>query len=148
MDGDIFKRFILIATQTGSYSLIMTTNKNIDEFLSDYGEEVFTNALRLREVLFKNLPGVTEQLDVPAKMIAYCYGQKYSEMICTIIPSKKGIKLGFYKGVDLPDPDNLLEGTGKISRYVEIRSNDQVKSAVLKKLIESALLAYKKRMIR
>ena len=125
----------------------MTTNKNIDEFLSGYSEEVFTNALRLREILFKNLPGITEQIDIPAKMIAYCYGQKYAEMICTLIPSKKGLKLGFYKGVDLPDPDNLLEGTGKISRYVEIRSKDQIKSAALKKLIEAALAAYTKRMI-
>lgn len=147
MDGDIFKRSILIVTQPGSYSLIMTTNKKIDEFLSGYSEEVFTNTLRLREVLFENLPGITEQLDVPAKMIAYCYGQKYAEMICTIIPSKKGIKLGFYKGVDLPDPDNLLEGTGKISRYVEIRSAEQIKSDALKRLIKSALAAYKKRMI-
>lgn len=125
----------------------MTTNKKIDEFLSNFSEEVFTKALNLREVLFENLPGIIEQIDIPAKMIAYSYGQKYAEMICTIIPSKKGIKLGFYKGVDLPDPDNLLEGTGKISRYVEIRSKDQIRSAALKKLIKSALLAYKKRMI-
>ena len=124
----------------------MEANKKIDEFLSGYSEEVFTNALQLREVLFKNLPGIIEQLDIPAKMIAYCYGQKYAEMICTIIPSKKGLKLGFYKGADLPDPDNLLEGTGKISRYVEIRSGEQIKFPALKKLIESALVAYKKRM--
>ena len=124
----------------------MEANKKIDAFLSGYSEEVFTNALQLREVLFKNLPGIIEQLDIPAKMIAYCYGQKYAEMICTIIPSKKGLKLGFYKGADLPDPDNLLEGTGKISRYVEIRSGEQIKFPALKKLIESALVAYKKRM--
>ena len=124
----------------------MEANKKIDEFLSGYSEEIFTNALKLREMLFENLPGIIEQLDIPAKMIAYCYGQKYAEMICTIIPSKKGLKLGFYKGADLPDPDNLLEGTGKISRYVEIRSGEQIKFPALKKLIESALVAYKKRM--
>ncbi|TMI97260.1 MAG: DUF1801 domain-containing protein [Bacteroidetes bacterium] len=124
----------------------MTTDKKIDEFLSNYSEEVFVNSLKLREVLFANLPGIMEQIDIPAKMIAYCYGQKYSEMICTIIPSKKGLKLGFYKGVDLPDPTNLLEGTGKLSRYIEIRSDEQIKSPALKKLIESALDAYKKRI--
>src|SRR6185436_4988670 len=120
----------------------MTTDKKIDELLSGYSEEVFTNALKLREVLFASLPGVIEQIDLPAKMIAYCYGQKYAEMICTIIPSKKGMKLGFYKGVDLPDPDKLLEGAGKISRYVEIKTVEQIKSAALKKLIESALTGY------
>ena len=124
----------------------MVINKQIDEFLSNYSDEVFTRASELREVLLTNLPGIIEQIDVPAKMIAYSYGQKYAEMICTIIPSKKGLKLGFYKGVDLPDPDKLLEGSGKISRYVEIRSAEQIKSPALKKLIESALAAYKKRI--
>ena len=124
----------------------MAANKKIDEFLSGYSEEVFVNALKLRQVLVEHLPGIIEQIDIPAKMIAYCYGQKYADMICTIIPSKKGIKLGFYKGVDLPDPNKLLKGTGKISRYVEINSAEQIKSPALKNLIESALLAYKKRM--
>lgn len=72
-------------------------------------------------MILRELPGVTEQVDYPAKMVAYCYGQKYVEMVCTLIPSQKGLKLGFYIGVSLPDPEKLLEGTGKISRYVEIR---------------------------
>ena len=124
----------------------MKASKEINLFLSQYDEQVFEKALKLREVLFANLPDITEQLDIPAKMIAYCYGQKYAEMICTIIPSKKGLKLGFYKGADLPDPDDLLEGTGKISRYVDIKSIEQIKSTSLKKLIVSALAAYKQRM--
>lgn len=124
----------------------MTAIKNIDDFLAGYSEEVCENALKLREVLFANLPGVIEQLDIPAKMIAYCYGQKYSELVCTIIPSKKGLKLGFYKGVDLPDPNKLLEGTGKISRYVEIRSKEQIRSSALKNLIKNAFTAHKKRI--
>ena len=126
--------------------MTIESDKKIDAFLSQYNEDVLTNAIKLREVLLANLPGVIEQLDIPAKMIAYCYGQKYAEMICTIIPSKKGIKLGFYKGVDLPDPDNLLEGTGKISRYVEIKSAKQIKSPALKKLLANAFAAYKQRL--
>ena len=124
----------------------MGEDKKINLFLSQYDEQVFSKALKLREVLLANLPDVIEQIDIPAKMIAYCYGQKYSEMICTIIPSKKGLKLGFYKGADLPDPGNLLEGTGKVSRYVNIRSLEQVKSSSLRDLIRSALSAYQERI--
>jgi len=124
----------------------MTTKDSVDSFLSQYDEQVYAYALQLRGVLSANLPNVTEQLDLPARMIAYGYGQKYAEMVCTIIPSKKGLKLGFYKGVDLPDPDKLLEGTGKTSRYVEITSDKQIKSVALKKLIKSAWSAYKNRM--
>ncbi len=125
----------------------MAEDKKAIVFLSQYDEQVCSNAIRLREMLFANLPGITEQIDIPAKMIMYCYGQKYAEMVCTIIPSKKGLKLGFYKGVDLPDPDNLLEGMGKISRYLEISSAKQVNSAPLKKLLANALAAYKRRMV-
>ena len=121
-------------------------NQKIDFFLSQYDESVYAHALQLREVLLANLPGVIEQLDVPAKMVAYCYGQKYSELICVIIPSKKGLKLGFNQGSTLPDPNGLLQGTGKISRYVEIKLEKEIKSAALKKLLASALKAYKERM--
>ena len=91
------------------------------------------------------LPCVTEQIDIPAKMIAYCYGQKYDELICVLIPSKKGLKLGFYKGVDLPDPGNLLQGNGKFSRYLEIRTKEDIHSEALKALLKEALSAYKAR---
>jgi hypothetical protein len=121
----------------------MTRDKQIDAFLSQYDEEVFTKAIKLREIIFANLPGIIEQLDIPARMIGYCYGQKYAELICVIIPSKKGLKLGFNRGTELQDPDKLLEGTGKISRYVVIRSDEQIRSGSLRKLIENALLVYR-----
>ena len=124
----------------------MKPDNKTEVFLSQYPDEVFSNALKLREILSANLPDIIEQVDIPAKMVAYCYGQKYAEMVCTIIPSKKGLKLGFSWGVDLPDPDQLLEGTGKISRYIEIRSASQVRSPALKKLLASALTAYTERM--
>jgi len=121
----------------------MATDIEINEFLSKYNEEVFINALTLRELLLANLPNIIEQIDSPAKMIAYCYGQKYSELICVIIPSKKGLKLGFNRGTELSDPEKLLEGAGKISRYVQIKSIEQMKSLALKKLFSEALTVYK-----
>lgn len=125
----------------------MPANKTIDEFLSAYDEKVFTLALHLRKLLLSSFPGINEQLDLPAKLIGYCYGQKYSELICVIIPSKNGLKLGFNRGIRLPDPDKLLEGTGKISRYVVIRSEEQIYSPAIKKLLTEALLLYKKETI-
>lgn len=122
-------------------------DKAILAFLESYSELVTDHTLTLRENLLANLPEIIEQIDIPAKMITYCYGQKYAEMICTIIPSKKGIKLGFNKGIYLTDPDHLLKGTGKISRYVVITSAQQIQSSAIKKLIEAALGAYKERCL-
>src|SRR5882672_2711306 len=119
----------------------MTKDNKVEGFLSPYDKQVFSRALQLREVLSANLPDIIEQVDNPARMIAYCYGQKYGELICTIIPSKKGLKLGFNKGTELPDPNGLLEGEGKISRYVVIHTDEQINSSAIKKLITSALIA-------
>jgi hypothetical protein len=80
-------------------------------------------------------------------MIAYCYGQKYAELICVIIPSKKGLKLGFNKGNELPDPSGLLKGNGKISRYVLINSDIEIKSMDLMNLLSNALKAYNNRIV-
>ena len=121
-------------------------NKSIDQFLSQYSDEVFSNAIRLRQLIFGNLPDVKEQLDLPAKMIAYCYGQKYNELVCVLIPSKKGLKLGFYRGIDLPDPDNLLKGTGKLSRYAEIMCAEDIRTKALTRLLKEAYKAYKIRV--
>lgn len=118
----------------------------ISDFLSHYNERVYAHAIALREIILANLPDVKEQVDVPAKMVAYCYGQKYTELVCVLIPSKKGIKLGFNRGVNLSDPHHLLEGIGKISRYIEIKNEEQIQSPALKALLESALEAYKRRM--
>ncbi|MBX7205344.1 MAG: DUF1801 domain-containing protein [Bacteroidia bacterium] len=123
----------------------MQENKTALRFLAQYPETVFSNALKLREVLLACLPGIIEQVDTPAKMVAYCYGQKYTEMICTIIPSQKGLKLGFAYGTSLPDPHEWLQGTGKLSRYIEIKTEKQLKSAALKKLLKAAHKAYGQR---
>ncbi len=120
----------------------MSTESEINGFLYQYDEPVFNKAIEIRDLLMANLPNITEQIDLPAKMIAYCYGQKYEDLICVIIPSKKGIKLGFNRGVDLPDPDKLLEGTGKISRYVQIRTHERINSDALKNLLSNALIMY------
>jgi hypothetical protein len=116
----------------------------IDAFLSQYDEKVITTVLKVRDLVMKQLPGIGEELDLPARMIAYSYGRKYSELICVIFPSKKGVKLGFNRGVELPDPDGLLEGTGKISRYVQIPLTGKIPAVAIRRLLKSALALYRK----
>ena len=125
----------------------MPADKKFEDFLFTYSNDVYSKALQLRSLIISTLPNIIEQLDIPAKMVAYCYGQKYAEMICTIIPSKKGLKLGFYKGTEINDPHQLLKGTGKLSRYVEIKSEEQINSPAIKQLLQDALAAYKQRVL-
>ena len=79
-------------------------------------------------------------------MIGYSYGAGYKDLICTIILSKKGIKLGFYRGGELPDPKKLLTGSGKVHRYVEINSEEDIRNPALLALLEHAVDAREKRL--
>ena len=100
--------------------------------------------LKTKELLQKNIPGIQEIIDEKARIIAYGFGPKYSDYVCTIILSKNGVKLGFYRGGELPEKNKLLEGKGKVHKYVQINS-DVLGSKAMKDLIKSAYSAYKKR---
>jgi len=97
-------------------------DNQIEIFLSNYNNEVCDYIKKLRGLLPRLLPDIKEELDLPAKMIAYTYGAGYTDLVCVLIPSKKGLKLGFNKGAEVTDPEGWLKGKGKISRYVEIVS--------------------------
>ena len=121
----------------------MTTAEGI---LSKYDEAVSKLGLQLRDFLLTELKEIIEYPDGPANIIGYGFGPGYKQLLCTIIPSKKGIKLGFYKGSELPDPKKLLTGSGKVHRYAEIKSENDVKDPAIKKLVDEALKAYHKRV--
>jgi hypothetical protein len=113
-----------------------------EEILSRYEEKIAQLGLQLRVFLFSELKGINEEVDATANIISFNYGKGYKNIICVIIPSKKGIKLGFYKGSELPDPEKLLTGTGKVHRFVEIKSVQDINNPALKRLLKEAVAAY------
>ena len=117
----------------------------VEDILSRYDEKVALLASKLRNFLIKELPGIIELPDNSANLIGYGYGTGYKDTICTILLSKKGVKMGFYKGSELPDPKKLLTGTGKVHKYVEIKTEEDILSPALKALLNEALKAYQKR---
>ena len=69
-----------------------------EKVLAQFPHSVATTGSRLRQFLLKHLKGITEQPDPKANVIGYSCGAGYKDLICTIILSRKGSKLGFYKG--------------------------------------------------
>ena len=116
----------------------------VEDVLSRFDEKTVSLAEKLREFLLKNLNGIMEIPDNSVNLIGYGFGSGYKDLICVVMLSKKGIKLGLNRGSELPDPDKLLTGSGKVHRYVEIKDEATIKSPALKKLVSEALKAYKK----
>ncbi len=118
----------------------------LDALLARYDGPVGLLVATTRTFLLANIPALIEEVDPPANMLAYSFGPGYKGSICSIIPSKKEIKLGFYKGDELPDPEQLLEGTGKVHRYVVIRSAQDLKRPALRSLLNLAADACRARL--
>lgn len=115
------------------------------ELLSAYPSTVQELALKTRAMLLRNLPGVTEHVDRPAGIIGYGFGARYVDLICVIQPTKSGVNLGFYRAMELPDPQKLLEGTGKLHRHVKLKKTQDLRKPGLKALLKSAVAACKRR---
>lgn len=118
--------------------IALANQMNPETILSQYEGEVASLGARLRKFLLKQLPDIIEQPDAKANLIGYSYGPGYKDLICTILMSKKGVKLGFYKGSELPDPHHLLTGSGKVHKYVEIDSAQDVHNPALLALLKQA----------
>ena len=120
----------------------MKKNETAD-FLSEYPPPVRDVALELRKTILTTIPGAREMLDRPSRIVAYGFGAGYADMICTIIPSKTGVKLGIVRGTTLPDPHGLLEGPGRLHRYVALAKPSDLRRPGLKPLLTAAVRAWK-----
>jgi hypothetical protein len=73
------------------------------------------------------------------KSVSYGIGpKKMSEAYCYLMPQKDYVNLGFFHGTSLPDPQNLLEGTGKKLRHIKVRPLESAQINALQDLIREA----------
>lgn len=96
--------------------------------------------IRLKEIVFSVHPETCEVVRLGDRAATYGVGpKKMSEGYCYILPHTNWVNLGFYKGADLADPSNMLEGTGAKLRHIKIKSFDECDDPEIGKLIKSAL---------
>ena len=111
-----------------------------DDLLQISEEAVRPIAIALRETVFEVDPNACEVVRLGDRAATYGVGpRKMLDGYAYILPYKGWVNLGFYQGVDLADPNELLEGTGARMRHVKIRSVDDAKRPEVRALIEAAL---------
>jgi len=59
---------------------------------------------------------------------------------------KAHVNVGFFRGAEIADPENLLEGTGKLMRHVKLRPECDVDTTALTTLIKTAYADMKARL--
>ena len=87
----------------------------------------------LRELMREMAPDAKEMISygIPA--------YKRKRIIAVISPTKKGITFAFSRGAEFEDKYGLLEGVGKVSKNVRIKSMDTVNKEALRYYIKQAL---------
>src|SRR5688500_17579680 len=116
-----------------------------DDLLGAYGTDVQEIALAARRLIVAAIPNTVETVDAKAKVVGYGFGKGYADMICTIILSKSGVKLGLVGGARLPDPEQLLEGTGRVHRYVKLAQASDLSKPAVKALLASGVAVWQKK---
>ena len=111
-----------------------------DNIFGRHPAEVQAIATTLRDVIRRADPDAFEEARTGDN--AYHFGagpRKMADGYAYLMPQKDRINLGFYQGADLPDPDGLLEGTGKSLRHVKVRDLETAKGPQVADLITAAI---------
>lgn len=110
----------------------MRENKEFEAAIKTFPTEMQELARQTRYLIYKILPEVVEVVWVPQKNIGFGTGiKKKTEHFCWLMPATKHVTLGFNYGAELPDPTNILEGTGKLFRHVKVRTVEQLNNKEL-----------------
>ncbi|MFC5409520.1 DUF1801 domain-containing protein [Larkinella bovis] len=112
--------------------------KPVETFLADYKPEVRDLALRVRELVRSILPEAHESVNTSHKTIIYGNSPRMADEICYIAPLSSSVNLGFNYGTQLPDPNGLLKGTGKLLRHIKFESTDEVSVPGIVELLKIA----------
>jgi len=115
----------------------------VADLIAPYAREVQDLVLATRAFVHKLVPGALEWVDAKVRVIGFGFGPAYKDMICVVIPNKKGVTLGIARGTKLPDPGKLLEGAGKVHRHVRLQQLLDLKNPALKTLVQGAVALWK-----
>jgi len=120
-----------------------TGDPAVDTFLKGYSPQVREIAVKAREVILAVMPDATEKVYPGWKVIQYATGADMKSVFAALSPQRERVNLGLAGGVDLPDPDGLLEGDGKAIRHVKLTSPDAAAAPAVRELVRGALKTVK-----
>lgn len=111
---------------------------DIEAFIGNYPPDVQELVQLTRVWVKKVLPDSSEELALGYQMIMYKLRPKGKQFVVYVAGYTKHVNLGFLMGTSLPDPQNLLKGTGKTLRHIKIKKAEDLEKAGVQVVVEAA----------
>ena len=73
-------------------------------------------------------------------VIGYSSTERASDCIVSIAAAANGVGLSFYWGANLPDPANILQGSGKQNRFIRLPNLDVLRMPDVIRLVKVAAI--------
>jgi hypothetical protein len=116
-------------------------SKLIDEKIKELGDWRGKTLRRVRGIIKEADPEVVEEWKWVKPTNPGTPVWSHDGGICTGETYKNVVKLTFFKGAALKDPSGLFKSSleGKVRRAIDIKEDDEIDEAALKKLIREAV---------
>src|ERR687895_252885 len=116
------------------------------ELIAASPPEVQELARAVRDLVFDVLPQAVEVIWPRQRSVGWGTGpRKFTEQFAYLMPFKRHVTLGFYRGGELPDPEGLLPSSGgkQVSgtlamRSLRIETLDDIQRPALRALIKAS----------
>ena len=112
----------------------------MNKFLKPFSPEIKKMALWLREFVWKLYPNCNELVYDSYNALAFGWSisDRLGDTFCSIAVMGKYLHFGFYRGVDLSDPDKILLGQGNQYRYIKVKEQGDFPKTYIRKLLKEA----------
>lgn len=121
----------------------MDARAQLEKFLGKYAPDVARDARGALAFLTERLPTATRLVydNYNALVVGFGATDKASAVIVSIAVYPQYVRLFFLRGVDLPDPNGLLEGNGSTVRSIKLQPVSWIESPEVGALLDAAVEA-------
>ena len=120
--------------------MVRPPDKLLLDYLAPYDPHVSRLALALREIVLEEAPEAIESV-VKGYAVAIGFsftGKPMKDGFCHVVTYSDHVNLGFNRGALIPDPNGVLQGTGKLIRHIPIRSEQDLNRVVIRRYLRTA----------
>jgi hypothetical protein len=110
-------------------------------YLASYDQHVSWLTLAAREVVLEGAPGAIESISKGyAVAIGFSFtGKPMKDGFCHVVTYRDHVNLGFNRGALLPDPNRVLEGSGKMIRHLTFHNEEDLHRPFVRRYLQAAI---------